>query len=135
MAHIRLLNPADPAVKTFGLRAPKETHTRSASCEEVGCQNYIYGFRISLDKAIQHRLIKDVRDSGRPFQENEDGGVIHFIFASGTKCFAAHTVSLEREPLYVVRDLNGGRKHTKPEHWVEEFAENQIKLVEKIQEG
>ncbi len=56
-------------------------------------------------------------------------------FAAGQTCFAAadHQVALERNEIYVARagDWRGNpepgniRRHSRAEHWVEEFAEHQ----------
>lgn len=133
---MRILNPADPKVKTFGLRAPLQTHFRPASCEDADCANHRNGFLVRLDVNLQDQLVADVRRL-RPgqFTEWTENGIITFQFPPGTRCFQKHTRSLEREPLYVVRDKDGGRRHQNGDNWVDEFATNQIKLIEKIQEG
>ena len=83
--------------------------------------------------------------SGRRFTEDRDQapGLTVFVFEAGQTCFDAgrHQTRLERPELYIVRggDWRGHtgneRKHTRPEHWVEDFAEHQQQLADRIKKG
>jgi hypothetical protein len=96
---------------------------------------------IDTDGQLEHA----VRSSGRPFKELKEPGKVTFVFEPGTPCFRAsvHKLPLEREPLYVVKDgdWRGNprgtrpRRHARAEYWVEDFAEHQQGLADKMQEG
>lgn len=129
-----MLNRIQPAgsvneYRTFSISAPLSTHFRAATCEEAGCEAYQHGWLTRTVNDEQADYIR--RHSGRSFTEDERGV---FVFAPGQTCFAAshHRVRIERDELCVVRDgdwrgnpTGKTRTHTKPEFWVEEFAEHQ----------
>lgn len=131
------------AMQTYSLIRPAgSSWWRPATCEEIDCAPYLYGWRTSVDQMTplgnhQARYIR--LESGRKFSEHfdETTGLTVFEFVAGQPCFAAgsHRRAVEREPLYVVRGgdhrgnpLNRRRIHDAGEHWVEDFAENQDKI-------
>lgn len=114
---------------------------RPAGCDEIECAPHRYGWVTIVDEvtplgAQQARYIR--HECGRAFSEHRrDDGLTAFTFAAGQECFASsgHRRPVVREPLYVVRGgdhrgnpLNRRRIHDRPEHWVEDFAENQDKI-------
>lgn len=140
------LDPAGPvqAYKTYGLSAPRATHFRKATCQEVECKAYAHGWVTTVDTsttlgAQQANYIR--LHSGRSFRVNTLGEMVAFTFAPGQQCFAMHKVSLEREPIMVVRggdwraNLGLIRRHTRPVDWVDDFAENQQSIVDAQQRG
>ena len=118
-----------------------------ATCEEVECDQYARGWAMKLDLGTelgqrQAHYIK--HSSGRAYKIAEQrDGLVTLHFQSGQKCFQQHYRSLERDPLFRVKggDKRGNplrvptRTHTKPEHWVEEFAENQDRIAEAQKKG
>lgn len=122
--------------KTYQIAQPVDTHFRQASCAEVECANYQNGWitKVPIDSDFE-RL---VRSSGRRWAAvRQEGGEMVFTFAPGTPCFqeSQHRVSLERPALFIVKDgdFRGNptgfqRQHTKPEFWVEDFAEHQERV-------
>lgn len=135
------------AYQTFQVVAPKSTHTRAASCEDVECEAYRRGWRMTLDlktplgvqqaQYIKHR-------SGRAFTVvSQADGMVELEFRPNQPCFADHRVRNDRPELYRVKggDRRGNplgtatRTHDRPEHWVEEFAENQDRLARLHQKG
>ena len=70
-------------------------------------------------------------------------GLTEFTFEAGQTCFVEHRVPLEREPLYVVRDGDwrgnprgtAPRIHTRPDDWVDDFAEHQQRLADRFEQG
>lgn len=144
--------PAAPAavMKTYSLIAPEDTHRRPASCEDVDCQHWREGWASVFDETDpdQQSSAEYVRRmSDRKFVEARGARVPHldggtslvvgegpltvFQFDAGQKCFRTHTMSLEREPLYVVRggDHRGNptgeyRQHANGEDWVDDLATN-----------
>jgi len=134
------------AVQTYAIRAPKGTHHRTASCAEADCPNLQHGWRSVIDEATdlgaaQATYIR--RESGRKFTEERDpAGLTVFTFEAWQRCFAEHTVPLEREPFYVVRggDWRGNprgeiRRHANGDDWVEDFAEHQQTLADRLEQG
>lgn len=133
--------------QTFQIVAPKDTHTVPATCEEVECEQYARGWMMKIDLGTelgqrQARYIK--HSSGRAFTwENSPEGLVTLTFRSGQPCFQEHRKAIERDPLFRVKggDKRGNplrtptRVHTKPEFWVEEFAENQQTIADAVKEG
>lgn len=132
--------------KTYQILAPIPSHFRPATCREVECAGYTRGWRTTvLPDSPQANYIR--RSSGRAFTEapNENGdGTVVFTFPPGQQCFRAseHRKSLEREPLYVVRggDFRGDPRGETPVRrraadWVDDFAEHQQQIAERIEKG
>lgn len=127
---------APASYKTYGIAAPKQTHRRKATCEEVNCGAYLRGW-VTILPTSRPDLIALLKNSGRRYVETpQAGGMVEFKFEAGQACFdvAKHTVRLDRPELYLVR---GGdwrakttpvRLHDEPEHWVEDFSEHQDSL-------
>lgn len=142
------LNRAEPnlpahAYQTFTIQAPAATHFRRASCPEVGCSNYLNGWRVRVE-SLPPDLLHAAKTSGRRFVEQSVAeGETWLVFEAGQPCFRAsqHRTSVGRPPLYAVRGgdwrqtFGQARQHSRPEHWVEEFAENQERLLDKKQQG
>jgi hypothetical protein len=132
-----MIVPALPSqhFRTFEIIAPLSTHWRPATCEEVGCEAWRNGWvtRVPVGSDLAQYITSGTH--GRVYHEaaSIDSAEREFMFPPGQKCFAAskHRLPLEREPLYVARggDARGNplrerRVHQRPEHWVEDFAEN-----------
>jgi hypothetical protein len=142
------LPPAMPAeaYKTYQLAAPRSTHFRPATCEDVDCEAYLFGWQTTIDEStdLGRRQADYIRRAAkRHFIENIDGGLTTFTFEPGQQCFAQHTARLERPPLFIVRggDFRGDprgtqpRYHSRPEFWVEDFATHQADLAEQLEKG
>lgn len=144
------ITPAGPvtAYQTFAIEAPLSTHWRKATCEEVKCPAFFYGWESNIDVGTelgqsQANYIR--RHSGRSFtEESRLDGTATFHFPPGQTCFdaASHRVRLERNEIYIVRggDWRGNptrerRVHTSAGTWVEEFAEHQDALARRIERG
>jgi hypothetical protein len=138
------------ATKTYELRAPVRSHFRKATCKEIDCPAYLYGWATTVlagsdDESTVLKAASGVVDGLRRYwtRQPEAGGFVRYVFLAGQACFAAssHVVTLEREPLYVVRggdwraDTGLIRQHTAGEFWVEDFAENQGRLATHIERG
>jgi hypothetical protein len=131
------------AMQTYSLIRPAGdlSFWQPATCEEVDCAPHQRGWRTIVDERTslgqaQAHYVR--REAGRSFSEHRDAGVTVFEFAAGQECFASgtHRRAVEREPLYVVRGgdhrgnpLNRRRIHDRPAHWVEDFAENQDRIL------
>jgi hypothetical protein len=132
-------------MQTYTIASPKQTHRRPATCEEVGCKDFLSGFIVRLARTDMDRITLMHHGSQglvdglkRHYVETTSVGDAErtFYFEAGTPCWNAtkHTVSLDRPEFYLVRGgdqrANTGliRRHTQPEHWVEDMQENFDKL-------
>lgn len=145
----RQVKPNMPAraYKTFQIASPESTHTRPATCEEVECQQYLNGWLMKIDLGTelgqrQAHYIK--HQSGRAYTvESQVDGLVTLRFRGQQDCFQAHRVKLDRPEIYRVKggDYRGNplktptRVHKNPDHWVEEFAENQEAIKQAIEKG
>ena len=117
----------------YGLMKPKETHRRPATCDEVACKYLRDGWQMHVMEGtpLGDRQRALIERSGRRFMRTPEEGSILYTFEPGQQCFRAHTVGVDRPPLYVVRDgVVGVRRHTNPEHWVEDFSNHLDKIRE-----
>lgn len=144
------LNRAAPqlpehAMKTYALSAPIATHRRSASCDEVRCERKANGWRTLLDVSVPaHAAAANwIRlHSGLHYSVEQNGDAVTFTFPAGQNCFdgagGRHTVPLEREPFYVVREgdwRTSSRRRMATalrldvEDWLDSFATHQERLA------
>lgn len=126
--------------RTFQVEAPKETHTRLATCEEVECQQYLRGWRMQIDLSTdlgqkQAHYIKNL--AGRSYKKiSAVNGLVELEFAANQPCFGEHRVPNGRPEIFRVKggDHRGNplrtptRVHKKAEFWLEEFQTNQDRL-------
>lgn len=137
----RLILPAD-AYQTYSITSPQD-RTVKAACQQVGCEAWRQGWESAIDEStnlgsMQAAYIR--QSSGRTFREMKraDGATV-FRFESGQRCFTEHKT---RPEIYAVRDgdwrgnpTGRTRTHTRPQDWVEDFGEHQLKLVDQQKEG
>lgn len=134
-------------MQTFTVKKPITTHTRPASCAEVGCRHWQKGWTITVvagsDQAglIRHASEGRVDGFRRRYRAVPDGaGMVLLIFGPEQPCFKAttHRVSLERPELYLLR---GGdwrastglvRRYDRADQWVDDFATHQDQLAHVI---
>lgn len=143
---MRPLNRYAPALpvqhmQTYRIASPVGTHTRPATCAEVGCTPYLQGWVTVVPasspdpKAYTADYVRAVA-AGRVdhirrhcTERAAEGGLVEFHFPAGQRCFSEskHRKSLDRPEIYLVRggDWRGNtgliRRHTRPEHWVEDM--------------
>lgn len=133
------------AYKTFAILAPVSSHWRKATCAEVDCPNYLNGWRVRIE-GLDEEMLHAARASGRRFTElHVAEGETWLVYEAGQPCFRAgqHRKRLDEPELYVVRDGDWrgnprgtpARRHSRPEHWVENFAEHQQGLADAHQKG
>lgn len=134
------------AYKTFQIVSPKKTHLVKATCEEAECASYKNGWRMKLDLGTplgqqQAHYIKHI--SGRSYKViDQRDGLVVLEFSGGQPCFTQHEVRNELPEIFRIKggDFRGNplgtpTRTTKPELWIEEFAENQAKIAEAIEKG
>lgn len=151
------IDPALPAwmYETYAIIAPRETHWREATCDEVACPNLTHGWmtrvREETDEQIRAGNVLGLRQahyiravSGRKFVEHRaPDGFTEFIFEPGQQCFETHRVPNGRPEIYARRhgdwrgDPTGERPyvHSRPEHWVEDMGLNQQRLTDIVRRG
>jgi hypothetical protein len=143
---INRIPPVGPvtAYKSYEIAAPRATHSRPATCAEVNCGAHIHGWATSLvpgsdDERFLRRVCRGEVDAHRRhFTEHpQPDGFVRFVFPPGQTCFAirSHRLPVGRPEIFVVRDgdwrgnpTGTRRTHTRPEHWVEDFAEHQQRI-------
>lgn len=151
---MRPINRPEPQLgaehmKTYEIRAPLTSHWRVGTCAEDNCAAYERGWRTTVDEGTdlgrgQAYYIR--KQSGRKFVETRDdvsGTLTIFEFESGQKCFREHQVRLDRTELFIVRDgdFRGNPrgsealKHARPADWVDDFAEHQATLADRLERG
>lgn len=131
------------AMQTYAIIKQPGTHTRAASCGEIGCAAFSTGWKTRVDVSTplgagQANYIR--LHSGRHFTVVEDGNLVTFSFPAGQKCFAEHQVSLEREPFYVKhggdwRGRTSGPLKMRSIDWVDDFANHQSDLADRKEKG
>lgn len=129
-------------METYEIISPIQTHTRPATCEEVGCEPFLNGWMTTLSRAKQSVLIRVVRASGRPFTEATDGDTVTFVFEPGTPCFKAaeHRLPLDRPALFLKRGGDWRARTYEPIRmrsvdWVDDFANHQESIVDRQRRG
>lgn len=139
------LQPQGPpqSYKTYALFQPVKTHFRTGTCQEAECSAYTNGWKTIVDVStnLGQKQANYIRlHSGRKFTFTQDGTLVTFAFASGQQCFREHKVSLQREPVFKIKggDWRGNplsvpTQIVKPQSWVDDFGENQEKIVRRIE--
>lgn len=133
-------------MKTHRIAAPISTHHRAAKCSEVECEAFKHGWVTSIDEStdLGNRQAGYIRsgNSGRHFTESRlSGGLVSFTFPSGQECFAAHTVSLERNPLFVAYSgdhrgrVGGVTKFSSADSWMDHLHSETAPFLDAIERG
>jgi hypothetical protein len=131
--------------KTYTIHAPLSTHFRRATCEEIGCPNYLKGWQTRIE-GLPAELLHAVRNSGRKYTElRVTEGETWLVFEAGQSCFQTtkHRTRIDEPELYIVRDGDHrgnprgtkDRLHQRPADWRDDFAEHQQGLADAYQEG
>jgi hypothetical protein len=130
--------------KTYQIVSPVSTHWRPATCAEVECPEYTRGWKLRVE-GLPPEMLHAAKTSGRKYTELDVNENEHWlIFEPGQPCFRSqlHRSLLDKQEIFIVRDgdfrgnpTGNVRRHTRPEHWTEDFAEHQDKLARQIQQG
>lgn len=141
--------PAMPvqAYKTYGMSMPLPTHWRPATCEEVDCEAYRYGWVSTFDLSTdlgQKQYDYCRQDKTRSCSmQRASLTLVKFVYPPGNRCFRAgdHRLPMERPAVFTVRggDWRGvttsARVHKRAEDWIEDFAEHQDRLATQLERG
>lgn len=144
----RPINRAEPAMpagayKTYQIAAPLSSHFRPATCAEVDCPDYLRGWRVRWEP-LTPELRHAATTSGRRYRlEVVSATESWLLYEAGQPCFRAgeHRKRLERPELFVVRGgdhrqaIGETRRHTRPEDWVDDFANHQDRIASAQRRG
>lgn len=150
--HNRLASDLGPEhMKSYSVTAPIKTHWRPATCAEYECDEYLYGFRLTIDTSSQLGQAQYdyiTHDKTRKFSMQKIGENQYvFLYQPGQegmgRAHGDHRVAVGRPPILVVTggDFRGNprgtppRIHKRADDFIDEFANNQIRLREMIQRG
>ncbi|MFZ3473088.1 hypothetical protein ACODT3_10860 [Streptomyces sp. 4.24] len=132
------------AYTSFEIAEPLSSHFRRATCAEVDCPAHLNGWRVRVE-GLAPEDVHAAKTSGRRYAEQYIAdGETWLVFEAGQPCFRAsqHRTRVGKPELFIARDGDArgnptGRRtqHTRPEHWVEQFAENQDRLATVQQRG
>lgn len=129
--------------KTYAIDSPIATHSRPASCEEVGCEHQANGWSTHVqgaDADFVRSVCRGEVDGIRrhAIEQLEADGWVLFMFEAGQTCFKVgeHRVPLDRPALYLVRggDWRGNPagvptvRHSGPDAWVNDCGDHLNKL-------
>jgi hypothetical protein len=126
---------------TYQVISPHDTAIVTA-CQNVGCAAWRYGWDTAIDERTEQGQAQAFyirTQSGRTFREMPAaGGLTVFRFESGQRCFAEHSTRPE-----IFRQVAGDfriagpelRRYVRAEDWVEDFADNQDRLAERLRRG
>lgn len=135
------------SMKTYRIVVPLSTHFRVATCAEVNCPNYLYGWKTTCDLNTdlgQAQIDWIKTSSGRRFTSyREESGLVVFTFEAGQDCFEQHQLRLDKPEIYAVSDgdWRGNPrgtdvfKHANADDWVDDFANHQQKIADRIYRG
>ena len=122
----------------YGINRPLSSHWRRATCAEMDCPQYLFGFETLIDEATQfgqHQAAYIRHQSGRHFtEERQASGLTRFVFPAGQRCFREHKIPLEREPILTRASL-GDKVVLERGRWVEDFNENSERINKQRKEG
>lgn len=124
--------------KIYQIAKPLETHSVKATCEEVTCENWQWGWVSKIDESTSHGQIASgyIRtERAGQFKESKEmvkgKQLTCFWFEPGNRCFESdsHRKSLDREAFYFVHDGGHSFQHDNGLNWVEDFDSHQNKLL------
>ena len=143
------IQPNLPAIayKTYQVVAPKSTHFREATCEEVNCNAWRLGWKTVIDETstlgqMQAHYIR--KESKRKYVETKlENQFTEFLFEAGQQCFASHQTRIDRPEIFVITggDWRGNplgtepKFHSRPIDWVDDFANHQDKIQTQLERG
>ena len=142
-----ILDPVN--MQTHQILAPTHTHFRRASCEEVACRPFLFGFAVLADETTdlgqrQASYIRGDRTRTKP-AESREGSITTFTYPPGTPCMqrGEHRTRNDRPELFVVRDgdWRGNPRGTTPyvhanaDDWVDDLYHHTSKIIAIKQRG
>ena len=113
---------------------PLPTHWRKATCQEIGCEQYLLGWQTIVDITTdlgkkQYNYI--VNNSGRKGSGNQKGNLVTFTFSPEQNCFKEHKLPLERNPILTVQNDRGSMS-MEPTQWKDHMNESIYKYQREV---
>ncbi len=137
----------DPrAYQTYQWLAPKASHFRPATCEEVECQEYLLGFVVTVDEHTelgqkQAHYIRHDRSRRHEEIRTIDSTLTEFIFEPGQTGFGhQHQVQIRPE-IFVKKDGDfrgnptGRKQILSQQDWKDDFGEHLENLADEQEKG
>jgi hypothetical protein len=123
--------------RDYVVRMPPDRWVKAA-CEQVGCENWLYGWDTVLDERTAEG--KDAAQwirsgaSGRDFREmgTADGDVTVFRFAGHQRCFQEHRT---RPASWQVRAGQQVTRHSGMPGWIDDLDQHVGHLAEQLKKG
>jgi hypothetical protein len=123
------------ATRDYLVRMPRDTTVRAA-CEDVGCENWQYGWDCLIDEDTPLGIAQAAyirRDCGRVFTEMKaPDGLTVFRFQPRQRCFTEHRT---RPARLLVRSGGQYREHVSFSDIAEDYTEHVGRLAEQAQKG
>lgn len=129
---------------TYAIRSPISTHTRPATCAEVGCPAYTNGWQYRVQDLTPSDLYAATHAGKRFRRVTVAEGEDYLVFESGQPCFGTrqHRVPLDRPEHYFVGrgdqrsfTTRTARRHKRPEDWVDDMRTQLDVIRTEIQKG
>jgi len=124
-----------PQTRDYLVRMPRDT-TVVAACQDVGCENWRYGWDTLIDEAtaLGQRQAAYIRQhSGRDFAEMKSpDGLTVFRFQPHQRCFAEHRT---RPARLLVREGGQVYEHASLSDIAEDYTEHAGRLAEQAEKG
>ncbi|HEY6494942.1 MAG TPA: hypothetical protein VIZ43_16835 [Trebonia sp.] len=122
--------------RDYVARMPRDVLVKAA-CEDVGCENWRYGWDTALDERTPFGREWAARirrgETGRTYRElaGGDGGLAIFRFEPWQRCFAEHRT---RRTRFLVAD-RGVTEHASMRDWVDDFGDHVTRIEDLRQKG
>lgn len=131
------------AYQTYQAVRPTQTHTKVVTCAQVDCQAAARGWVTLCDVSTEvgRARANYIRiHSGRSFTVQQAGDKVTFTFPAGQQCFTEHRVPIDKPTIYLKRGGDWRATTFDPqvmrlEDWIDDFANHQNNLADKIKEG
>ena len=130
-------------MKTYQVAQPLATHWRPATCDQVACPNWLYGWRVRVE-GLAPEMLHAATSSGRKWTlADVAAGESYLVFEAGQPCFASttHRVLVGRPQRHIVRggdwrgNPRGERRELNQADWVDSFANHQDRIATVIERG
>ena len=121
--------------KTYSISAPRNTHWRKATCEEVDCKYFREGWTYDF-RQLDHELLRaiELAQPRRHYRKVQHLGVEYWVFAPGQPCFAGHEKRIDRPEFFFVTPnskhliVPKATQHANWDNWQDDFANHQERV-------
>lgn len=121
---------------------PRPGFFRPVTCREMGCGNYLTGWRTILSIEAQPGLIREIRNyRGWEYTEEvQPGGLVQFTFPPGQTCYkhlqgTGHLAAIDgKDPVYLHR-RKGTKRRVEYDRFWETIKESNHQREQRAKEG